>query len=47
MLIKKLVQAQSMLALYLFIKILLGVCSLKRPDQARNLIKLEKVLYKM
>ena len=44
---KKLVQAQSMLALCLFIKILLGVCLRKRLDQARNIIILEKLLYKM
>ena len=30
---KKLVLAQSMLALCLFIKILLGACLRKRPDQ--------------
>ena len=44
---KKLVQAQSMLALCLFIKILLDVCLWKRLDQARNMIILEKLLYKM
>ena len=44
---KKLVQAQSILALCLFIKILLGVCLRKRLDQARNMIILEKLLYKM
>ena len=44
---KKLVQAQSMLALCLFIKILLGVCLRKRLDQAQNMIILEKLLYKM
>ena len=44
---KKLVQAQSMLALCLIIKILLGVCFRKRLDQARNMITLEKLLYKM
>ena len=44
---EKLVQAQSMLALSLFIKILPGVCLQKRLDQARNMIILEKVLYKM
>ena len=33
---KKLVQAQRMLALCLFIKILLGVCLRKRLDQAHN-----------
>ena len=37
----------SMLALCLFIKILLGVCLRKRLDQARNMIILEKLLYKM
>ena len=40
---KKLVQAQSMLALCLFIKILLGVCLRKRLDKARNMIILEKL----
>ena len=44
---KKLVQAQSMLTLCLFIKILLDVCLQKRLDQARNHIILEKLLYKM
>ena len=44
---KKRVQAQSMLALCLFIKILLGVCLRKRLDQARNMIILQKLLYKM
>ena len=44
---KNLIQAQSMLALCLFIKILLGVCLRKRLDQARNMIILEKLLYKM
>ena len=44
---KKPVQAQSILALCLFIKILLGVCLRKRLDQARNMITLEKLLYKM
>ena len=44
---KKLVQAQSMLALCLFIKILLGVCLRKRLDQARNMTILEKLLHKM
>ena len=44
---EKLVQAQSILALCLFIKILLGVCLRKRLDQARNMIILEKLLYKM
>ena len=39
---KKLVQAQIMLALCLFIKILLSVCLRKRLDQARNMIILEK-----
>ena len=36
-----------MLALCLFIKILLGICLRKRLDQARNMIILEKLLYKM
>ena len=44
---EKLVQAQSMLALCLFSKILLGVCLRKRLDQARNMIILEKLLYKI
>ena len=44
---KKFVQAQSMLALCLFIKILLGVCLQKRLDQVRNMIMLEKLLYKI
>ena len=44
---KKLVQAQSMLALCLFIKILLGVCLRKRLDQAQNMIILEKLLYEI
>ena len=35
---KKLVQAQNILALCLFIKILLGVCLRKRLDQARNML---------
>ena len=39
-----LVQAQSMLALYLFIKILLGACLRKRLDQARNML-IEKKIY--
>ena len=30
--------AQSMIALFLFIKILLGVCLRKRLDQARNVL---------
>ena len=42
-----LVQAQSMLALCLFIKILLAVCLRKRLDHARDMIMLEKLLYKM
>ena len=46
-LLKKLVQAQSMLALCLFIKILLGVSLRKRLDQAGNMSILEKLLYKM
>ena len=33
---KKLVQAQSILALCLFIKMLLGVCLQKKLDQAHN-----------
>ena len=37
---KKLVQAQSMLALCLFINILLSVCLRKRLDQARNMLLL-------
>ena len=36
-----------MLALCLFIKILLGVCLRKRLDQARNMIILKKLLFKM
>ena len=44
---RKLVQAQSMLALCLFIKILLGVCLRKSLDQARNVIIFKKLLYKM
>ena len=44
---KNLAQAQSMFALCLFIKILLGVCLRKRLDQAWNMITLEKLLYKM
>ena len=44
---KKLVQGQSMLALCLFIKILLGACLWKRLDQARNMVRVEKLLYKM
>ena len=44
---KELVQALSMLTLCLFIKIFLGVCLRKRIDQARNMIILKKLLYKM
>ena len=44
---KKLAHSQSMIALCLFIKILLGVCLRKRLDQAWNMIILEKLLYKM
>ena len=44
---KKLVQAQNMLALCLFIKILLGVSLRKRLGQTRSMIILEKLLYKM
>ena len=47
MLMEKLAQVQSMLALCLFIKILLGVCLRKTLDQARNMIIIEKLLHKM
>ena len=47
MLMEKLVQVQSMLALCLSIKTLLGVCLRKTLDQARSMIKIEKLLYKM
>ena len=40
---KKLVQAQNMLVLCLFIKILLGVCLRKRLDQARNMFSEKKL----
>ena len=43
---KELVQAQSVLTLCLFIKILLGVCLRKRLDQARNMIILEIIIQK-
>ena len=36
-----------MIALCLFTKILLGVCLRKRPEQAQNMITLEKLLCKM
>ena len=36
-----------MLALCLFIEILLGVCLRKKLDHARNMIILDKLLYKM
>ena len=44
---EKLVQAQSMLRLGLLIKILLSVLLQKRLDQDRNIIILEKLLYKL
>ena len=44
---KKFVQAQSMLALCLSIKILLGICLRKRLDQVQNMIILGKLLYKI
>ena len=47
MLMEKLAQVESMLALCLFIKILLGLCLRKKIDQARNMIILEELLYKI
>ena len=47
MLMEKACSGSSMLALCLFKKILLVVCSRKRLDQVRNMIILENLLYKM